>query len=199
MISNNYILVKQFHDVFKKKNYAWFEGPHNCNIVGVRSNSRKPDRFDDRLYYIAQDSSRNWFVKSYEITTDPGLPQLLNPSNPKGVAILKPGQYRGAYKIGFHRGRYQALVQQGGEVEVYRDSDRDAEHDFENMPVDKGYFGINIHKAGINSVQVGQWSAGCQVFANEAQFSGFMHYCKSSVEKYGNSFTYTLLEEKDFV
>lgn len=196
MISNNFLLVKLFADTLKKKNYQWFDGPFNCNLIGVRSSNSIPNKFDDRLFYIAQDNQNNWFIKSYAITTDPGLPQLLNPSNPKGVAILVPNQYRSTYQLGYHQGRYEALVQRKP-VKVYRDNDHDATHDF--VSEDEGLFGINIHKAGLDSTQVDQWSAGCQVFAKEKEYNEFIALCKQSAAKYGNSFTYTLLEEKDFI
>ena len=44
--------------------------------------------------------------------------------NVKGTAILVPGQYRGAYKIGFHKGKYKALVQ-AKPVKLYIDNDKD--------------------------------------------------------------------------
>ena len=67
-----------------------------------------------------------WEHYRWPITTDPGLYWLENPMNVDGTAILAPGQYRGAYRIGKHRDDYQAVVQTGGEVAVYRDDDRNA-------------------------------------------------------------------------
>ena len=43
--------------------------------------------------------------------------------NYKGVAILKPGQYKKSHKIGKHQGKYEALCQQNP-VTVYRDKSR---------------------------------------------------------------------------
>lgn len=44
----------------------------------------------------------NYFV--FPATTDPGTFYRENPLSVKGTAIMKPGQYRGAYMIGRHRG-----------------------------------------------------------------------------------------------
>ena len=41
------------------------------------------------------------------------------------------------------------------------------------------------------------YSAGCQVFADPKDFAKFIELCKKQSTLYGNSFTYTLLDEKD--
>jgi len=115
--------------------------------------------------------------------------------NVSGTAILVPGQYRGVYKIGKHRGQYEALVQLGGRVKVYRDRNKDEVLDMNPDTADEGYFGINIHKAGTQSTEVNKWSAGCQVFANEYDFRQFMNLVKRSAELWGETFTYTLVDE----
>jgi hypothetical protein len=117
--------------------------------------------------------------------------------NVKGTAILCPGQYRSAYKIDKHRGKYEALCQRGAPLTVWRDADRDSMHDMEDTTIDVGYFGINIHKAGRDSPRVDKWSAGCQVFKNDGDFAEFMTTAHAARDRFGNSFTYTLLEEKD--
>ena len=89
--------------------------------------------------------------------------------NDKGVAILKPGQYRGSHTIGLHQGKYEAL-KQGGKVKVYRDANRDMNYD--EKVIQEGVFGINIHKAGANSTYVENWSEGCQVFSFSREDGG---------------------------
>lgn len=49
---------------------------------------------------------------------------------------------------------------QSGAIEIYRDSNRDKKID--KTVKQKGYFGINFHRAGIGSA-VDNWSAGCMV------------------------------------
>lgn len=178
------------HTVFQKS-----ERPYNLNLVGVRKKNGSPNVFDDKLYVFWKHEN-NWNLKTYKITTDPGLHYLEHPLNNKGTAILKPGQYRSSHKIGLHKGRYKALVQVGA-VTVIRDFDRDRNLDYKSGKEQTGYFGINVHRA--NSSQespfVNKWSAGCQVFANPTQYADFISLCQKASLEWGNSFTYTLLEE----
>ena len=64
-----------------------------------------------------------------------------------------------------------------------------------------GMFGINIHHASYHgtSTQVNKWSAGCQVIASIDDFNTLMSLANKSKKQYGNSFTYTLLDEQDLV
>jgi len=116
------------------------------------------------------------------------------------VAILKEGQYRGAYVIDKHRGQYPALCQNGS-VTVYRDKDMDDEYDLHEEDVQKGIYGINIHRATANrgqkSTQVDKWSAGCQVVASYDDFEEFMEIMQRSRKAFGNAFTYTLISSAD--
>lgn len=181
--------------VMKKKGYVFFDsGRWNLNIIGIRSSQLITNAFDDTMccFYRAE---QGWVSRYWKITTDPGYYYTENPCNEQGTAILVPGQYRGAFRIGKHKGRYEALVQNKS-VTVYRDRNRD--HTIDTMHTAAGMFGINIHKAGSQSVQVDRWSAGCQVFASEKDFNDFMTLCRRSAEYYGPVFTYTLLERKDF-
>ena len=172
-------------------------GSYNLNLIGVRSEAITANAFDDTMYCVYRDSSGKWVELSFVITTDPGTFWLANPSRVSGTAILVAGQYRGTWKLGLHRGKYDALVQTGGKVKVFRDRNRNSilEHDPEN--IEQGYFGINIHKSSSvrTSTQVNKWSAGCQVFADPNDYKLFIELCKISADIYGNSFSYTLLED----
>ena len=189
---------EQIFRAMKRKGYKVFAtGRWNLNIVGVRSTKRQPNRFDDRLFVIFRDHSDQWQQLCFQITCDPGHYHLRNPSRVAGTAVLKEGQYRGAYAIDKHRGRYDALCQRLGKVSVYRDADRDAVVEMDPNSVQSGMYGINIHKAGVSSTQVDKWSAGCQVFAHSHEFDVFMSLVRLSAAMYGNSFTYTLLNERE--
>ena len=170
-------------------------GAWNVNVVGVRSDARESNEFDDRIHLVFKDEFGEWVDLSFECTTDPGTYWLANPMKVAGTAILKAGQYAGVYRIDKHKGKYDALCQREGVVSVFRDSDRSATLDLHPRTEVEGYFGINIHKAGADSTQVGKWSAGCQVIANEAEFDVFMAIVRKSASLYGNTFTYTLLED----
>ena len=140
-----------------------------------------------------------WKRQIYNITTEPGLKFMKNPSNIKGTAILAPGQYRGAYKIDKHRVKYDALCQRNKVVKVYRDNNRDEVYDYKPETIDTGLFGIYIHRS--NEVwtrsTIDGYSAGCQVFNDPKEFISFMNIVKKSAKIYGNCFTYTLVNEED--
>ncbi|WP_291630188.1 hypothetical protein [Clostridium sp.] len=197
----NKVINYNFENLFKKKGYAYFtNGAYNLNIIGIRASEDKvTNKFDDILILIYKTPNGNWAKQIYKITTDPGKYYMNKPSNPKGTAILVPGQYRGAYKIGFHRGKYKALCQHKL-VKVYRDNNKNEIYDYNPDTIDEGFFGINIHKAGKDSKQVDTWSAGCQVFAVEREFKSFMEFCQKQIDYTKcETFTYTLLREEDLV
>jgi hypothetical protein len=176
------------HTIFTK-------GSYNLNLIGVRTASRTANTFDDEMHVVFKDDFGNWHDFAFRCTTDPGTYYLNNPMNSQGTAIVKAGQYRSVWKVDLHRGKYEALCQRGNKISVYRDSDRDAVLEMDENSVYDGWFGINLHKAGDNSTQVDKWSAGCQVIAADADFDILMALIFKSVEKYGDGFSYTLLED----
>ena len=181
----------------KKKGYKIFLRPFELNIIGVRSDSVRPNSFDDAIYVFYNNSEGKSLEHKFEATTDPGTYWLQNPMNPQGTAILKEGQYLNTYALGLHRGKYMALVQKRT-VTVMRDYDRNAVLDFMNGKEDKGLFGINIHRASESGTtkSVDQFSAGCQVFASSTDFILFMSLCERHRQLYGNEFTYTLIDQR---
>lgn len=192
-----------FDKLFKKKGYAFFDrGSYNLNIIGIRSNqaNKVTNRFDDYFVVIYKDKSNKWNRKIWSGTTEPGLDCVKNPSNPKGVAIVVPGQYRGLWKIALHSGKYEALCQRTTPIKVYRDGNKNATYDLLPAKIDTGVFGINMHRAAKSgkSLYVGKYSAGCQVFADANDFNEMMKLAKLQVASgMGTTFTYTLLNESD--
>ena len=177
------------HAVFEK-------GEYNVNIIGIRSKEHKPNSFDDRMCLVFKDEM-GWITHTWACTTEPGKYWLENPGNIDGTAILVPGQYRGVYKIDLHQGKYDALCQRNGAVRTYRDNNKDDVVDLSSDSITEGFYGINIHKAGRSSTQVDKWSAGCQVLREE-DFEEHMSFCYIARTKWGDSFTYTLIDEPDF-
>lgn len=196
-------LTYDFKKLFEKKGYAFFtKGKYNLNIIGVRSEqgNRVTNVFDDLIIIDYEtDKCHRRFI--YPITTEPGLSLMKSPSNAKGTAILVPGQYRGTYKIDLHNGKYEALCQRLKPVKVYRDGNKDAVYDLLPEKIDTGMFGINIHRANRDFARttVDQYSAGCQVFQDPKNFNSFMTIVRKARDIWGNSFTYTLLDEKELV
>ena len=188
-----------------KKGYKWFNDDANknydVNIVGVRNNApsvadKVTNVFDDFLTISFKENS-NWQFFCWNATTDPGKKGVQQFHNKKGVARLVPGQYRGAWSVDKHQGKYDALCQRLGNVTVWRDANKDLV--FEEKTTDTGMFGINIHKAGQDSTWVENWSEGCQVFKRVKDFDVFMSICKKAAKIHGNKFSYTLLESTDII
>ena len=182
----------------KAKGYVWFEGAKDfdVNIVGVRNSdtgNAVTNAFDDRIT-VSYKENGNWVYKEWIITTDPGKKGVMEYHNAAGVARLVEGQYRGSHMLGLHQGKYEALRQKSN-VKVYRDPNRDMKYD-ENK-IQEGVFGINIHKAGVDSTFVENWSEGCQVFKRAKDFEEFMVIMRKAAAVHGNSFTYTLIESAD--
>lgn len=195
------LVEKSIEEVMARKGYAYFKkGNYNLNIIGIRSDQGRKvtNKFDDYLlvlYYIDGVLQK----KLYSITTEPGRYYMKEKlGNPKGTAILVPGQYRGTWMIDKHNGKYDALCQRKP-VTVYRDSNKDLVYDLDPKRTDKGLFGINIHRSNpyTTTANVDNYSAGCQVFASPKDFKEFMELCEKQRKLYGNSFTYTLLDEID--
>lgn len=191
---------QQIEQAVKAKGYAWFDSnkDYDVNIVAVRNTQTGntiTNRFDDWLT-VSYKISGVWQYHIWDVTTDPGLTYSVDKLlTPKGVARLVPGQYRGAYQIGLHQGKYSALVQRKP-VKVYRDANRDRK--FDEKTIDEGLYGINIHRSNPNgtSLEVGAWSAGCTVFANIRNFEQFMAIMRKA-ETVSKNFTYTLLLSSD--
>ncbi len=192
--------IPQIKEVLIKKGYTFFDKNkvYNLNIIGVRSNNDVANSFDDWLYLIFRDEALQMQIHEFPITTDPGTYWLQHPMNVNGTAILVPGQYKGSHQIGLHQGKYEALKQKAA-LKVWRDATRDTTLD-KNGKIYTGIFGINIHRSNATSQSqiVEKWSAGCQVFQKVTHFNFFMDCCRKAKGIYGNSFTYTLLEEIDF-
>jgi len=180
--------------VMRRAGYKVNDKPGELNIVGVRKDSTSPNTFNDTIYIFYKNESGNWQGFKTAATTDPGTYWLNNPMLPQGTAILRAGQYD--YKLGSHRG-YTAF-NQANPVTVIRDYNRDSILDWNNGREESGFFGINIHRAGAESPSqlVDKWSAGCQVIADPVDFAKLIELGKIHSAAYGNSFKYSLIDER---
>lgn len=188
-------LVRKVKSLMRAEGYQLDERPFALNIVGIRSLTKRSNSFDDELFALYKDHLNQWFIHVFKATTDPGTYWLNNPMKSAGTAILKAGQYR--YKKGYHKNAYRALIQ-ADVVTVIRDYDRDSKLDLRNGVEETGWFGINIHKAGVNGVatEINSWSAGCQVLADARDFDVLMRLVDQHIAHHGNRLTYTLLDFK---
>lgn len=183
--------------VLEKKKYGFSKDYKKLNIVGIRSADMTPNIFNDFLFVFWAELENKFNFNVYNITTDPGLYYLYNPSNIDGTAILCPGRYN-AYKLDIHNHKYLALCQRRAPVRVWRDFNRNNRYD--SGKIYSGYFGINIHRAGSeSSLHVDKWSAGCQVFQTRKDFDEFIKLCFVHRDRYENEFVYNLITEADLI
>ena len=193
--------LDQIKSTVISKGYKWFEnGDFNLNLIGIRNSDTGEvvtNKFDD-TFFMAYRESGKWKIYNYACTTDPGAHWQQSPLNAGGTASLVPGQYRSSWRIDLHQGSYKAL-KQFKPVMVYRDKNKDDKYNRVPEDITQGIYGINIHRSSPtgSSNLVNKWSAGCQVLQDVNDFNELMHIAHLALGKYGNSFTYTLLESKN--
>lgn len=190
--------LKDVINLYTKNKYKLNTRPYELNILGVRSPETKAGKFDDRIFVFYKNDSGTWEGLSYAATTDPGTYYLNHPMSSLGTAILKQGQYINTYQLGLHKGKYKALVQVKP-VSVYRDLDRNSELNWGGAKETTGLYGINIHRARSSgtTIDVADFSAGCQVIADINDYNDLIAKAEKHAELYGNSFNYTLIDERE--
>ena len=195
-------LQQELKDLYTANNFDYEEDIWKVNITGIRSPGKEvTNLFDDTLVVTYKDENQQNQVYQFPITTQPGVPWLKEPYSSIGAAILKPGQYKDAYKFGRHGNPgYEAIID-AKDLIVFRDSNRDLNYDDPNIPTQTGEFGINIHRsyASGTATKVNRYSAGCQVFANSEDFKVFLNILTKSYQYLGIAkrkfrITYTLIE-----
>jgi hypothetical protein len=141
------------------------------NIFGVRNeNHQEKDIFNDLICVATKG-----MIYKFQSTCDPGKYwTLIGGANfqSNGVAHICYGFHKKVYKVGKHKGKL-ALVQRGGKIKIWRDKNKNFKQDKDEKP-QEGYFGVNIHRAGFNSLKIGRWSAGCQVIKRDKDFVTFI-------------------------
>lgn len=201
--------IQQVIDACQKLGYPIYEkGDYNLNIIGIRckehtkSGQQVTNKFKD-LMCVLYKIDGEWKMNVYACTTVPGAHYFKQPINPQfGTAIVVPGHYKGAYKLGVHFGK--PALQQVGKLKLYRDRNKDLIIDLDDLTIQLcGYeCGINIHyshKVARETDKVDNWSAGCQVLAygeQEPKYIEFIDLFKKAIAAgFANSFSYTLLLE----
>lgn len=197
----------ELKSVIENKGYRFFND--SINLIGERTSDVFTNQFTDYLH-IANKGT----VETISWTTKAGTYYVENPltawgtniktlqyENIQGVAVLKEGQYLQAYQfIDSYFGWLQyPYFQQVKDVLVYRDNDLDT-HINRNSPIHFGNFGVNLHRMSNNGQAAGfihNWSAGCNG-TTEVDFKKLLIPVREDVKKFGNIFSYTLLNSEDF-
>jgi len=187
-------------DLVESSGYTLDKRPEKLNIVGIRDASvAVPENYSDAIAYFYWDENGNLKGKVAEATTTPSVYYLENIfPGVTASAILKGGQYVDAYSLGLHNKLYEALVQTEP-VTVIRDGDRNSILNYFGKTT-TGLYGINIHHSTASWAsddKIGKDSAGCQVFRFLPDFDDMIKLAKKSSAKYGNKFTYTLIDKRE--
>lgn len=158
--------------------------PPGLHIVALRNTPGTIDAFDDMLLVM---HGSKVIAHACRCTTDPGKGPRQNPKNPKGCAVWAPGQVVDGLGFGRHRGEYECLVP----VKPIPVDRYDSLTDL--TPTRSTSNTTQIHRASPTreSSVVGNWSEGCIVIANPADFETVMALCHTSGQQ---RFTITLLE-----
>ena len=200
LITYDDVIAKTNIDVLRKiakvHDFAIFDkGNYNLNIWGIRCNTVDTSTFNDLLlvFYKANDANPKmngkWTYDWFSITTDQRI--LNSPNMTKHITKT--------FKVGKHKGDYPALVQVKP-LPLYRDNNRDNKLDLSGR-ISYEMAGINIHRASKWKIirTIGLYSAGCQVFESVRDYEDkFMPLVNKAKDLYGNSFTYTLTNIKEF-
>lgn len=202
-LNSDSIKVRLIPTLFKQKGYLFRDKPYEMNIVAIRNNDAQANTFNDFVGLLYVDNQGILNVKLWPCTTDAGLYYRLNPANVEGTAIIAPGQHLKVYKVGHHKD-YEAM-EQVAPIKYIRDNNKNKVLDWFSNLVGLKYVKeiakTNIHHAGVDSILVDKWSAGCIVFKRIAEFNSFMAIIKESINIYHNEnlFDLTLFEQKDFI
>ena len=174
--------------IINKNQLQFFTGDKSINLVGIRTSNKITNKFEDILLLAYVKDGKKSLLKYDKFTTRPGFKYMVTTLlNPKGCAVVIPGQHSGIWKFGKHKGKYPALVQIGNTITVGRDGNRN--YDIDYTKTTTGFFGINMHHANGNPT-VGGYSAGCQVFQYPSDLDEVLFHCH---HQRTDSFSYTLL------
>jgi hypothetical protein len=201
----------ELKEVMERKKYKFFLSNLSLNCIWERTSDEITNHFTDFLHIAyLQLNPKSKLLKSVVITipttTKPGLKgSILEPTTVNGVtgtAIIKPGQYLGTWEFrdtSFEFSKYP-YFRQIGLIDYWRDGDKDTHID-KIQDQENKLFGTHWHIMSqigtYGSGQVNNWSLGC-MGAAEPEFKKILPIIRKSVKLYGNKFSGTILESKDF-
>lgn len=193
---------KELREIILSKGYRWFEGkPYNANIIFKRTSNVFTNKLDDIGYVAYLDNNNKECLVEVPATTKAGFsPALFNPKvvmGVKGTAVIVPGQYLSSWEfrdsyVGWLQYPYFAQIKP---IKVYRDPDGDKEID--EVQVQEGLFGINLHKmgnAGVLTNYLGNWSEGCCGWHPDDMAKYILPVIRESVKRYGIIFSATIIK-----
>lgn len=208
--------IEQVKQAVLSKGHAWFEqGDWNINLVAVRTSDTFTNKFTDRLFAIYKENGV-WQKFEIEWTTKAGLfgkGGALTPYTGRetgtgvdGVATLVEGQYKGAYQLTLNGTRYPftRYLKQVKPMRYYRDNTKDTV--LNRGTIYEGNYATHLHSMSSKGVfgtfvsfkGYSPWSAGCNGSSNP-YFESLLTILIRASKSWGPIFTYTLINQKDFV
>jgi hypothetical protein len=185
------------------------------------------NKHSDYLWLFWKNDSNQWQYRRYAISTMPGYYQAVYTENPPklrparsdqdkeiaidvktapsikskgGMGVMTEGFYKNMYRIGNFHGKLAMLNvsphnfylddREGSQIRFKKDNSG-------KTIVKKGITGMHIHHGSPGGRTVDNYSRGCQVFQNESDREAFFRICEQHKKRYGNSFNYTLIRERD--
>lgn len=212
-----YDLIKA---VYEKYNYPFPVSADKLllKITGIRTNNLIASAFNDYFAYCWEVGGVPKFFACLG-TTHPGAYYLEHPMNPAGAAVVIPGYYKDVWRLGVHKQNplNRALVQVN-EFMIWRDNNGKnllprmeckngswQAWDSNNTilpPTKSGLAGIEHHGTKPNwahGLEIGKWSAGCQVVENWECKERVMDLAERQKNGSGiETFCYALTVEDDY-
>jgi hypothetical protein len=204
--------MRKYNDIKKaveKKGYKFFTNDNfDVNLIFERTSNKFTDKFDDILYicYVEKGLGK---VEKFNCTTKPGYKKSADTPQVhegiKGIAVITPNQYRSVwqYTEGGVEGRQYPFnvthLRQIKGMNYWRDANGDTIIDEEQLQINK-IFGTHFHVMSYEGRETGvvsNWSKGC-MGCMWTDYWKIMNILKQATVFWGNRFTLTLLESKDF-
>ena len=155
--------------------------PNGIMEVWIRSTADQFDSFDDKAftYECFGDTEPPKFIMARNGTTNAGSYGLkhFEEYNHLGCAVLKSDVIvYDSHKVGLHKGK--PAYRQAKGFPYFRDNNRNNRAE-EMGPEFNDIILANVHRAGVNSTVIKNWSTACLVTANLTKFLVFLDYMKS--------------------
>jgi hypothetical protein len=184
--------VEKLISLYKKNNYELQENNLIPNLFGVRASCTKNTGIypKDFIGLLFKDNDIWNYIITPAYTTLENF--LINSSlHTLGIYILKPGQYKDVYKIGYHKLKFEAL-RQIKDMTYYFISKENKEERTINLF-------SNLHKATSNLISnnLNKYNNGSQIITNYYDFLKIQAMLKKAADSYSPYFSYTLFEESE--
>ena len=198
--------INDIKKVIKDKNYKLFDkGDYNLNLVFERTNDTYTNYFTDILHILYKVNGKDVLL-SLPCTTKPGIKGSTDTpityKDVTGTAVIIPDQYSRSFRFidsyeEFSKYPYLRLID-NAKLKYWRDGDRDTTIDKNEEYLDNFHTHIHVmSNKGVIGKPINNWSLGCMGL-EEPNMLKLNSLLRLSSALYGNIFTVTVLESKDF-